>query len=149
LGDIQALVRDLRGFTARKEVIRQLRTEIRKPVPTVRAAIKRNAVAVLPSSGGLGKWVARTRITAVVKITAYSARVQLRGGRNSAGQRSDIRAIDRGRVRHPSWGRRGRGQWHTQGVHDRFFTDPATGSPEWDHAINAAVDRAFDVIRRG
>lgn len=149
MGDIQALVRDLRSFSGRKEVIRQLRTEIRKPVPSVRAAIKRNAVAVLPSSGGLGKWVARTRITAQIRITGYSARVQLRGGRNSAKQRSDIRAIDRGRVRHPAWGRRGRGQWSTQAVHDRFFTDPATGSPEWDHAIVQAVDRAFDVIRRG
>lgn len=149
MGDIQALVRDLRNFSARKEVIRQLRADIRGPVPAVRADIKKNAVAVLPSSGGLGKWVASSRITAVVRITGYSARVQLRGGRNSSKKRSDIRAIDRGRVRHPAWGRRGKGQWSTQTVHDRFFTDPATGSPLWDHTINRAVDRAFDAIRRG
>lgn len=149
MGDIQALVRDLRGFTGRKEIITRLRVDIRRPVPNVRADIKRNAVAILPSSGGLGRWVARTRITAQIQVTNYSARVRMRGGRNSGKQRSDISAIDRGRVRHPAWGRRGRGQWSTQAVPDRFFTDPATGSVEWDHAITRAVDTAFDAIRRG
>jgi hypothetical protein len=146
---IQALVRDLRGFVRRKEVIKELRVGIRQPVPTVRKAIKANAIATLPAGGGLNRWVASTRVTAQIKITSYSARVRLRGGRNSARKRSDIDAIDRGRVRHPSWGRRGPGQWHSQAVSARFFTEPAASAPQWMPAIDDAVARAFDTLRRG
>jgi hypothetical protein len=149
MGSIDALVRDLRGFSARGEVIKQLRKRIREPVPTVRRAIKSEAVAILPHSGGLGKWVAATRITATIKINSRTARVTLKGGRNSKRGRSDIRAIDRGRVRAPSWGHRGPGAWHTESVPAGFFTRPAAEAHEWRAAIDAAADEALDTIRRG
>jgi len=149
MGSIEALVRDLRGFRARQEVIVQLRKRIREPIPAVRRDIKAEALATMPHSGGLNRWVAATRITATIKINSRAARVTLKGGRGSLRKRSDIRAIDRGRVRAPSWGHRGPGAWHTQGVAPGFFTRPAADATEWRKAIDRAVDAALDTIRRG
>lgn len=149
MGSIEALVRDLRGFRNRREVIQQLRKRIREPVPEVRRRIRAEAIEDLPHRGGLNKWVAATRLTVQIRINSRTARVSLKGGRNSARKRSDIRAIDRGRVRAPAWGHRGPGAWHSQGVAPGFFTRPAADSPSWRAAIVQAADEALDVIRRG
>jgi hypothetical protein len=144
---VDAFVRELKGFNQRKEILKQLRTEMRKPLPSVRKKIKSRALTTLPKSGGLNKWAASTKITARIAVTGRAVKVTVRGGRNSAGGESDIKALDRGRVRHPSWGRRGRGQWHVQRVTEGFFTEPIVESPEWREACLAAVDRALETIR--
>lgn len=150
MGSIDDLVRDLRGFEGRREVVKALRKRMREPVPEVRRQIKARALATLPSSGGLNVWVSKTRVTAQVKVSNRSVNVKLRGGRNSStGKRSDMRRIDRGRLRHPSWGRRGPGQWHTQTVTDGFFTIPAANAQGWRWACERAVDEALEVIRSG
>lgn len=146
MGDIGVLVASLRAFERNSTLIKEVRAELRQPVPIVRERIKAVAVATLPETGGLGDWVAGTRITAQVTLKGRDAGVRMRGGRNSKGSRSDIRAIDRGRVRHPSWGRRGRGEWHTQDVVPGFFTDTAAQAPEWDAAIERGVARALKAI---
>jgi len=149
MGSLDDLIRDLRKFEARKEVVKQLRKEIRKPIPDIRKAIKRRAFDTLPKGHGLNVWVSKTKITAAIKLSGRSAGVKLKGGRNSTGARSDIRRIDKGRVRHPSWGRRGKGQWHTQIVPDGFFTEPATDGGTWHRVCLTAVDNALDTIKRG
>jgi hypothetical protein len=146
VGDIRTLVRSLRQFEADEVLIKAVAAEIRKPVPAVRARIKVTAVNTLPSSGGLGVWVAGTRITAKVTLAGRAAGLRLRGGRRSSHAQSDIRAIDRGRVRHPSWGRRYRGQWFTQMVTPGFFTKTAAESPEWDAAIERGIALATGTI---
>ena len=143
------LIRDLRKFDDRKEVVKQLRQEIRKPVPAVRKAIKARALETMPKAGGLNVWVSKTRMTVQIKLSGRAAGVRLKGGRNSTGGRSDIRAIDRGRLRAPSWGHRGKGAWHTQEVKAGFFTEPTTATKPWRDACVQAVDKALDVIRRG
>lgn len=147
--DIDQFLRELRAFTDRKIVVKELRSGIRKPFPAVRAKIRAKAQAILPSGGGLGTWVARARIGLSVKVTGTRVRVTVRGGRNSAGGRSDLKAIDRGRVRHPAWGRRGKGDWHTQPVQEGFFTDTVAEAGEWRAAAVESFDRALDHIRRG
>lgn len=141
--------RELRAFRDRKVILRELRVGIRKPFPAVRKRIKDRAVSTLPSGGGLGKWAASTRITLVTRFSGRKAGVTVKGGRNSAGGRSDLRALDRGRVRAPSWGRRGRGEWHTQTVPSGFFTEPVAEAKEWREEIVHAVDSATEQIRRG
>ena len=149
-GSLDDLIRDLKGFERRGEVVKQLRKEFRKPVPAVRKAIRRRALDTLPAGGGLNKWVAKTRITARVQVTGRAVAVTLKGGRNSSnGKRSDIRRLDKGKVRHPSWGRRGEGKWHSQSVTAGFFTGPATEIDQWRTACERAVSNAFDVIGRG
>lgn len=140
------LIRDLRKYEDRKVVVRELRQAIRKPVPVVRRRIKRVALDTLPHRGGLGLWVSKTRITAVIKLAGRSAGVSLKGGRNSTGARSDIKRIDKGRVRAPSWGRRAQGSWHTQEVAEGFFTKTAAEASEWRQAAVDAVNAANKTI---
>jgi hypothetical protein len=146
---LERLVRDLKGFEDRKVVLRELRRNIRRPVPVVRKAIRARALDTLPSRGGLNVWAASTRISVTIRVAGRAAGVRLKGGRNSAGGRSDIKALDRGRVRHPSWGRRGAGQWFNQTVPAGFVTGPVTESTEWHKACIDAVDAAVAVIGRG
>lgn len=149
MSTLAELVRDLRAYEGRKELTRALRVELRRPVPAVRKGIKARALATLPRSGGLNRWVAAIRITVKIALSGRRATVELRGGRNSRRDRSDVRAIDRGRVRAPSWGRRSVGQWHNQVVEPGFFTEPSADLDAWRDACATAVDEAMEVIRRG
>ncbi|MFD6770885.1 hypothetical protein ACFWC6_32220 [Micromonospora chalcea] len=149
MGTLDELIRDLRAFEARKEVMRQLRKEIREPLPAVRAAVKARAVSTLPKRGGLNVWAANTRVTAAVSVSGRGVRVSLKGSRKSTKGKSDLRRLDAGRVRHPSWGRRGADQWHTQTVPDGYFTKPAAEATQWREACQQALDSAFGVIVRG
>lgn len=143
------LVVELRSFDQRREIVKALNKGLRAAVPPVRAAIRQTALTTLPAGGGLNAWVARVRINIRSRTSGRRAGIKLVGGRNSTGGRSDIRAIDRGRVRAPSWGRRGAGQWHTTLVQPGFFTDTAAESTDWQEQVELATDRALDQLRRG
>lgn len=147
LSTLDELALALKEFSGRKELVKQLRKDVRKPVPQIRRAIKARALATLPKSGGLNRWAAGTRVTVQVRASARNVTATLSGGRNSAGGRSDIKRLDRGTIRHPSWGRRGRGQWHVQRVTSGFFTVPATDGNAWGTAVLSAVDSALKTIR--
>lgn len=144
---VDAFVRELRGFSQRAEIVKQLRTDMRTPLPEVRKKVKERALTTLPKRGGLSKWASRVRITAKITVTGRAVKVRVRAARNSLNGESDINALDRGRVRHPSWGRRGRGQWHLQRVTEGFFTVPVTEDDQWRQACLAAVDKALETIR--
>jgi hypothetical protein len=62
---------------------------------------------------------------------------------------SDVKRLDAGRVRHPSWGRRGPNQWHMQRVRAGYFTEPSVELEQWRAAALVAVDEALEVIARG
>lgn len=149
MGTLDDLIRDLRKFEGRREVTSQLRKEIRRPIPSVRAAVKRRALDVLPRGGGLNVWVSRTKVTAKIRLAGRAAGVQLKGSRKSAKDKSDLRRLDAGKVRHPSWGRRGGDQWHSQAVTPGFFTKPSAEVDQWRAAVERALDNAVEVIRRG
>lgn len=147
--DFSKLARDLRGFNANAEVAKALRKELAKPVPAAKENIRKNAIAILPKAGGLGDWVAATKITHTVRLAGHTVSIKLIGGRSSAtGKKSDVRSIDEGSTRHPSWGRRGRGQWHAQAVTAGFFTDPVRDDVAWLAAAERAVDLALEKLRR-
>lgn len=152
MGSLDDLIRDLRRFEGRKEVTNALARKARGPVPAIRKAIRRRAVEWLPSSGGFGKWVSRLSVTAAVRLQGRAAGISLKGRRRGFADKqpkADLRRIDQGRAAHPSWGRRGEGQWHFQTVKPGFFTEPAAGTDEWRKAVVDAVDEALEVIRRG
>lgn len=149
MGSLDDLVRDLKKFNGRKEVTKQLRKEIREPIPAVRKAIKRRALLILPKRGGLNVWVSKTKVTAKVTLTGRGAGVRLKGSRKSTKDKSDLRRLDAGKLRHPSWGRRGANQWHNQAVPSGFFTAPATETDQWREACEKAIDKATEEIRRG
>lgn len=148
--DIGAFVRELRSFDDRRVLVKSLRRAIRKPVPAVRERIRKHAVEILPRSGGLGAWAAASTVSVSIRYaSARTAGVRMRGSRKSAQDKSDLNRLDAGSVRAPSWGRRSRGAWHVQTVTPGWFSDPVTGADEWLAAVDAAVDAAFDTIRRG
>jgi hypothetical protein len=145
----EAFADDLRRFSGRKEMSKLLRKRLREPVPAVRRAIRRRALATMPQRGGLARWVAATKITARISLSGRGAGVVLRGSRKSVGDKSDLRRLDAGRIRHPSWGRRGRGQWHTQAVRPGWFTGEAAEYDAWRGAIEAAVADACKEMAGG
>lgn len=140
---------ELRAFNAKRVVVRQLGTDLRKLLPPIRKAIKANALATLPKRGGLNAWVAAARITLSIKTSGRSAGIKVKGGRNSEGARSDLQRIDDGRVRAPTWGHRNKGAWHTQAVAPGWFTKPAADEGRLSEAADQALDKAFDEIRGG
>jgi hypothetical protein len=143
----QQMAEALREFARTGRITTEVRKTLRGPLPEVRAAIKKNAVTILPASGGFGKWVASNKITATVSSRAFTVTVRLRGSRSSlTGKRSDLRRIDAGTTRHPSWGRRGKGQWHTQVIPAKYFTDPASKADYWRPAIEKGVAVAIKSI---
>lgn len=146
---IEQFIAELKAFDGRKEVVKQVRTDIRAMLPEIRKAVKANALATLPKRGGLNRWVAAIRITSSLSVSGRRVRLVVKGGRNSSGGRSDVDAIDRGRVRAPSWGRRGKGAWHNQTVEPGFFTKPVTDEGRLRAAADQAFDKALEQIRRG
>jgi hypothetical protein len=146
--DWRIVAEQIKAFDDRRAVVKAMRTAIRRPLPDIRKAIKKRAVDTLPKRGGLGAWVASTRVSAAVKVNSRRVQMKLKGGRNSAGGRTDVDAIDRGRVRAPAWGRKGPGQWHSQKVPDRFFKGPAADAGgDVSDAIDDAVDTALQILR--
>jgi len=124
-----------------------VRRRVQSMVPPIETAVDEHARAILPKRGGLNEWVASAPIKASIRTGARSAGVRLRMGRNSLKKRSDLDAIDKGMVRHPTYGRRGgktrkpvknpgafgrhfaivqrANDWHDQAVAPGFFSDPA------------------------
>jgi hypothetical protein len=143
------LCRELAAFRNSRAITLACAKGIRRAVTPARQAIRRTAVDTLPHAGGLNLWVSKISILAAVRFSGRRAAVKLKGGRNSLGGRSDITAIDRGRVRAPSWGRRTRASWHTVIVTPGFFTHTAAELPDWRNNIDTEVDQALETLRRG
>ena len=87
-----------------------LRSELRKGVkeaakPVVKAG-KDAARDELPHRGGLNEYVARSRFSITATTSARSARVRLKVGRKKedGGGEVDLRALNRGKIRHPIFG---------------------------------------------
>ncbi len=139
---------ELRNFEGRREVLNELRRELREPVPELRAAVRENAKATLPARGGLGAWVAKANLTVRVKDAGRSAGIRLKLSRKSTKDKADLQRMDAGRIRHPLYGNRK--HWYPQSVPAGFFS--AVWSAMGDRFVKSAdgaVDRAFDKIRRG
>lgn len=148
--DIDQFVRELRAFDDRRAVVKAMRRKINKPLPELRKKIRQHAVAILPRRGGLGSWAAAATISSSVRYaSSRSAGVRLKGSRKSRGDKSDLKRLDAGTVRAPSWGRRSSAAWHTQTVPAGWFTEPASDNEQWVAVVDQAVDEAFDEIRRG
>jgi hypothetical protein len=151
-GTIDRLVRDLQGHAQRKVVLRQLRKRMRQPLPAARKGVRAAAVEQLPRAGGLGVWVAKTRITANLRVTARAVRLTVKGSRRKDKKLSDIRRIDAGTVRHPTFGRRtGAYDWHNQAVPEGFFTKTISEryADEWRRVAVEAAEAAVAELSGG
>lgn len=143
------LVRELRRYREQKETIKAITKGLRQAVVPARRAVRNAAREILPKSGGLNEWVARASMLIQIRLSGRRAGVRLKAGRNSERGRTDMTAIDRGRVRAPSWGRRVKGAWHVVEVTPGFFTETLHDLPDWHDDVDAAVDRSLETLRRG
>jgi hypothetical protein len=116
---LKAFGRQLKG--ADKELRRQQARAVQRATKPVKQEIKASAIATLPSRGGLGLWASKIGIrtrqaysgrNVGITITGTidnKAKVRGRGkGKRQArtfGDRADLRAINRGRIMHPVYGR--------------------------------------------
>jgi hypothetical protein len=147
--DIATVAAAVRKLGADRSIVNEMTKAIRRAVPPIRGAVRRNALAYLPSRGGLGAWVARGSITARVRRSASNAGVTIVDGRNSAGGRTDMRRINAGTVRHPYWG--DRRSWAPQTVRAGFFDDAITtdGARAFEAAVIDAVNVAAGRVVNG
>lgn len=152
MSDIRAVSRDIALVTAEVKrfgsgtiLVQAMTREIRAEGKPLVVAIKASSVNTLPARGGLGTWVSKAGYRISIRRSGRSAGVSIVGSRRSKGGRSDLKAINRGRVRHPSWGRRGRGQWHNQSVRPGFFDRPVT---EHQNKFREAIIRAVETAKQ-
>lgn len=138
--DIAAVGAAVRALGDGREVVNEMAKEIRTAVPPVRVAVRSHALAFLPEAGGLNEWVASAGVRAAVRRGPRTAGVSLVAGRNSRRRRADLKRLDAGRLRHPTYGH---GPWVLQQVQPGWFTDPVVDhAADFADAIAGAVDTA-------
>ena len=166
----------LRDFGATlKGADREFRREVSRAIgheaKVIPPEIKQSARDTLPSTGGLGEWVAGIKLKVRQSFTGRAAGVTIVGtldnksavrktssggrykGRRAGtfGARADLRAINRGRVMHPAWGRAradGSGLFGPQPVEPGFWDRPLEGTTAQRarRGIEAALVRARDAL---
>lgn len=138
------------------------RRNIRAATAPVGEAIRREALATLPKSGGANEWVAASKITTTTSLVPRTAGVTLRvhaqneavaakrsrarsAGKKYGGSAShNLQAINRGGLRHPLYGNRD--HWYTTRVKPGFFDRPVRAAvPAVAEACLAALREAVAV----
>lgn len=101
------------------------------------ADVRTSAINRLPSKGGLGPRVAKSKITTKRRMSGKAAGVRISGASTY-----DLRSIDRGRVRHPVFGHP---PWVNQKVKPGFWTEPLqAGAPQ----VRRALEKVLNDIAR-
>jgi hypothetical protein len=145
--EIRRVAEACRRLGTDRTIVNQMSREIRKQAgPVVRQAVRENARALLPKRGGLNEWVARASIRIAVLRGADTAGVTVRVGRNSQTGRADLKGLDAGTVRHPTFGNRKR--WATTSVSEGVISDAITeeGADVVEQAVLDAAQRAIEKI---
>jgi len=136
------IARTLRGISKSKALRNELARAINKATKPLKTSVKRSARARLPWQGGLGRKVARAKMATKVKLAGETANVSI-----VAIHKYDLEAIDRGRVRHPTFGHH---PWVIQLVQPGYWTRPLVeGSPGVRREIVGAIETIAKKIERG
>ena len=114
----------------------QLQTAVERAVQPLRQDIPSSARATLPRRGGLNQRIAASSIS-------------IRRGRGSlsviTSNGYQIQNIDRGQVRHPVYGNRGR--WVSQTVSPNWWTKPITKAmPKIRRDVDRELQRILDQV---
>jgi hypothetical protein len=139
-----------------KELSAALRKAGGKPV---QAAIRREADAVMPSRGGYqGDFGRSLRFRTTIRAAGRTASVRLVTFADGTRERRDIRALDRGLLRHPVYGRSRRlrggarqaNPWAVtrirSGFHDR---GTARAADDAEREIGVVLDAFADRLLKG
>lgn len=125
------LARKLRDAT--RELRSELYRGINRAAKPLKEDVRKAAKDRLPHRGGLGTRVAKSKIQTRRRVSGNSAGVRL-----VATSGYDIGSINRGRVRHLTYGHQ---PWVNQTVPRGFWTDPLTaGGPQVAAEIQQVMD---------
>jgi hypothetical protein len=90
----------------RKNLAREMGTALSKAADPVKLSIRAEAEAVMPKSGGYSSLFSKSlRFRLERRNGAQQATAQLITYADGAGERRDIGSLERGRLRHPVYGR--------------------------------------------
>lgn len=138
--DFSALARRLRG--ASKELRSELYRGINRATKPLKEDVRDAARRRLPRSGGLGRRVASSKITTKRRATGNNAGIKI-----VATSGYDIGSINRGRVRHLTYGHL---PWSDQAVQPGFWTEPlVAGAPAVRRELGRVMDDVAKKISRG
>ncbi len=139
----KALSDQLRA-AGRGDLVKELQKALRDAVKPITPKSRAEATKRLPQSGGLAGKVAKApqRVTARAGQSSASLRLTI------AGKRSGAYGADKGKVRHPVFGRRGK--WVEQQVKPGWFTDVVEAEkPQVRDEVVKVLDDFRDRIIRG
>lgn len=125
--DIAAVSKALRAMDD-KELRREFHRGINRATKPLKEDAKANARATLPRRGGLNNFVAKTSLSTRTRSGQNPGVRIVAQKTKKAGRKSDVNAIDRGRLRHPVFGNRK--VWVTQTVTPGWFTKPMENGAE-------------------
>lgn len=139
----------IRKMGADRTILTNLTKRIKTMTPEIRTAIRASAIATLPKRGGLGAWVAKSRVSVSVRRGPDTASVRVIVGRNSTGKRSDLADINAGSTRHMLFGNRK--WWYPQRVTPGYVTTVVQGplGDEFQAHTIAAIDDTIAEVLRG
>jgi len=143
---IAAVAAALRHLGTDRTIVNEMAKEIRRVSPDMRQAIKDSAIEHLPKRGGLNRWVAAAKVRTSIRRSPRSAGITFVVSRNSIHGKTDMDAINRGRLRHPVFGNRRK--WVVQAV-EPGFGDKALQGPiadDFRDAAHKAIDKAIEAV---
>jgi hypothetical protein len=132
LGDLAKRLKQAGDKELRKELLRG----IQKAGKPLKAAAKEAALDGLPSSGGLNAYVAAGQFAVRTRSGGRNPGIRLVGKKKG----HDIRATDKGRLRHPVWGH---DWWVTQDIKPGWWTDTMTS----DHVLAPVRRDVLDAMQ--
>jgi hypothetical protein len=136
--DYAALARRLRK-AGERDLMRELTKGVTKATRPVPKAIRAEARAILPKRGGLNVYVARMSIRTKKYTGGRQAGVVITGAKKKGTGKVDVRRINQGKVRHPTYGH---GPWRLQQVPRSFWTRPTNkAGPRARLEIQSAMRR--------
>jgi hypothetical protein len=139
-----ALARDLKA-AGEKDLRRELLRGIRKAGEPLKAEARQAALDELPKRNGLAELVADSRWSLQTR-TGRNPTVRIRGTGliNKHGQEIDLRSLNRGRLRHPLFGKRG--QWYDQAVPVGWFDRAMERAA--DNGVRKEIVNVIDAVAR-
>ncbi|SRR6266508_3324220 len=138
--ELREVVRDLR-VVGDKDLKRELYRALNRAVKPLKADVKAEVPRRMPAkyAAVLGKSM---KLASSIR-TGRTAAVTIKASAKGKVENRDVRALDRGILRHPLFGNRRK--WYTTHIKPGFFTDPLEKGA---HKVRVELVQAINVVAR-
>lgn len=135
--ELNRLARKLRQ-AGDKTLRKELYAGLQRATKPIRADVTRTLAARLPQHGGLARKMAKARVTTKIRTANRNTRLTIQVS-SPRGEDFDVQAIDRGAIRHPTYGHR---PWVVQRIAPGAVSEPLQrGAPAARREAAAALER--------